>query len=70
MKLLREIASLGRKARMDAKLKVRQPLAKVEVILAKDTHQAWLKAHDDLLRDELNVKQVEYAQQADRLHHV
>ena len=64
MKLLREIASLGRKARMDAKLKVRQPLAKVEVILAKDTHQAWLKAHDDLLRDELNVKQVEYAQQA------
>jgi isoleucyl-tRNA synthetase len=64
MKLLREIASLGRKARMDAKLKVRQPLARVEVILAKDTHQAWLKAHDDLLRDELNVKQVEYAAQA------
>jgi isoleucyl-tRNA synthetase len=64
MKLLREIASLGRKARMDAKLKVRQPLARVEVILAKDTHQAWLKAHDDLLRDELNVKQVEYAEQA------
>ena len=64
MTLLRDIASLGRKARMDAKLKVRQPLAKVEVILAKDTHQAWLQTHDDLLRDELNVKQVEYAQQA------
>lgn len=64
MTLLRDIASLGRKARMDAKLKVRQPLAKVEVILAKDTHQAWLQTHDDLLRDELNVKQVEYARQA------
>ena len=34
MRLLREIASLGRSARMEAKLKVRQPLAKVEVILA------------------------------------
>jgi isoleucyl-tRNA synthetase len=49
---------------MDAKLKVRQPLAKVEVILAKNPHQAWLQTHDDLLRDELNVKQVEYARQA------
>jgi len=64
MTLLREIASLGRKARMDAKLKVRQPLAKVEVILAQDEHQAWLETHDELLRDELNVKQVEYARQA------
>ena len=64
MSLLRDIASLGRKARMDAKLKVRQPLAKVEVILAKDTHQGWLQTHGELLRDELNVKQVEYAQQA------
>ena len=64
MALLREIASLGRKARMDAKLKVRQPLAKVEVILAQNTHQAWLETHDELLRDELNVKQVEYARRA------
>ena len=64
MALLREIASLGRKARMDAKLKVRQPLAKVEVILGQAAHQAWLETHDELLRDELNVKQVEYARQA------
>ena len=34
MNLVREIVSLGRAARMGAKLKVRQPLAKVEVILA------------------------------------
>ena len=34
MSLVREIVSLGRAARMGAKLKVRQPLAKVEVILA------------------------------------
>jgi isoleucyl-tRNA synthetase len=64
MQLLREIASLGRSARMDNKLKVRQPLAKVEVILSSKTHQAWLQQHDALLRDELNVKQIEYAEDA------
>ena len=37
MALVREIVSLGRSARMGAKLKVRQPLAQVEVVLA-DTH--------------------------------
>jgi isoleucyl-tRNA synthetase len=45
-------------------LKVRQPLAKVEVILSANTHQAWLQQHDALLRDELNVKQIEYTEDA------
>lgn len=66
MKLLREIASLGLSARMANKLKVRQPLAKVEVILSDATHQKWLQAHDELLRDELNVKQIDYATSADQ----
>jgi isoleucyl-tRNA synthetase len=66
MKLLREIASLGRSARMDNKLKVRQPLASVQVILSDDTHQAWLEEHDELLRDELNVKQIGYSKEGDR----
>ena len=65
MRLLREIASLGRSARMNSKLKVRQPLAKVEVILADTTHQTWLEAHDALLRHELNVKQIEYTKDAE-----
>ncbi|MGE3780414.1 MAG: DUF5915 domain-containing protein, partial [Pirellulaceae bacterium] len=64
MRLLREIASLGRAARMDAKLKVRQPLRKVEVILAESAQQPWLEAHDALLRDELNVKEIEYTKDA------
>ncbi len=66
MQLLREIASLGRSARMHAKLKVRQPLAKVEVILAESEHQPWLEAHEELLREELNVKAVEYTVEADQ----
>ncbi len=66
MALLREIASSGLRVRMEKKLKVRQPLSKVQVILADDAHRSWLEQHDGLLREELNVKQVEYTQQADR----
>ncbi len=66
MRLLRSIASLGRAARMDNKLKVRQPLAQVEVILSSPLHQAWLEQHDALLREELNVKRVAYAREADQ----
>jgi isoleucyl-tRNA synthetase len=60
MELIREIASLGRAARMDAKLKVRQPLQGVTVALNSDQHRIWLQSHDAILKDELNVKGVEY----------
>ncbi|MEX0611308.1 MAG: DUF5915 domain-containing protein, partial [Pirellulales bacterium] len=60
MNLMREIASLGRNARSAASLKVRQPLAKVEVVLADTSHQKWLEDHADLIADELNVKAVEF----------
>ena len=54
MALVREIVSLGLSARMGAKLKVRQPLSKVEVVLADRTHLAWLEEHAalDLRRTE------------------
>ncbi len=66
MNLVREIASLGLAARMGAKLKVRQPLGKVEVILADRSQQGWLEDHFDLLRKELNVKQVEFTVNAEQ----
>jgi isoleucyl-tRNA synthetase len=66
MHLVREIVSLGRGARMGAKLKVRQPLAKVEVVLVHSQHQAWLEAHAGLIREELNIKQVEFVPRADQ----
>jgi isoleucyl-tRNA synthetase len=66
MNLAREIVSLGRSARMGARLKVRQPLAKVEVILADRTHQPWLEDHSALIAEELNVKQVEFTEKADQ----
>ncbi|HAN95999.1 MAG TPA: isoleucine--tRNA ligase [Planctomycetaceae bacterium] len=66
MALLREIASLGRSARMEAKLKVRQPLSRVEVVLADATHRDWLIEHHDILETELNVRVVSYTDQPDR----
>ena len=66
MELLREIASLGRAARAEAKLKVRLPLSKVEVVLAEDSKIAWLQNHDELVREELNVKAVEYTTDGDQ----
>jgi isoleucyl-tRNA synthetase len=65
MELLREIASLGLSARMDNKLKVRQPLANVEVVLVQQTHQQWLQAHEAILCEELNVKQIQYTTEAE-----
>jgi isoleucyl-tRNA synthetase len=66
MSLVREIVSLGRNARMGAKLKVRQPLDKVEVILVDPRHQSWLESHAGLIREELNVKHVEFVPRADQ----
>jgi isoleucyl-tRNA synthetase len=60
MNLVRLISSLGRNARTSAALKVRQPLSKVEVILADTTHQKWLEQHADAITEELNVKQLEF----------
>jgi len=68
MALVRDVSSLGRAARAAEKLKVRQPLAKVEVILAAATpaDEAWLDSHADLVCDELNVKQFEICREPDR----
>jgi isoleucyl-tRNA synthetase len=68
MALVRDIASLGRAARAAERLKVRQPLSKVEVVLADApaADAAWLAAHADLVCDELNVKQFEICREPDR----
>ncbi|MEY3206148.1 MAG: Isoleucine--tRNA ligase [Planctomycetota bacterium] len=68
MAIVRDVSSLGRAARAAEKLKVRQPLSKVEVILAEASPDdaAWLAAHADLVCDELNVKQFEICREPDR----
>ncbi|HBO45406.1 MAG TPA: isoleucine--tRNA ligase, partial [Planctomycetaceae bacterium] len=66
MALAREIVSLGRSARMSAKLKVRQPLSRVEIILADKRYQAWLERHESLVCDELNVKAAEISDEPEK----
>jgi isoleucyl-tRNA synthetase len=66
MALAAEIVSLGRSARMNAKLKVRQPLRLVEVVLVDDTHQAWLEEHASFICTELNVKRLEFTKKAEQ----
>ncbi len=69
MDMVREISSLGRSARASADdvrvRKVRQPLAQVEIILARAEHQQWLQSHAPLIAEELNVKQVDFTSEAD-----
>ncbi len=66
MDVVRLISSLGRQARSAAELKVRQPLSKVEVILADTTHQAWLEDHAAVIAEELNVKAVEFSDEPEK----
>jgi len=69
MGLIRDVSSLGRAARAGARLKVRQPLSKVEVILGQGVDPAdvaWLESHAELVCDELNVRQFEICRDPDR----
>ena len=66
MSLAREIISLGRNARMNAKLKVRQPLSCVEVVLSDGKYKTWLREHAQIVCDELNVKEMCFAEKADQ----
>ncbi len=57
MDLVRDICSLGRVAREDAKIKVRQPIS--ELILAYDNKHL-VETLEDMIKDELNVKNILY----------
>ncbi len=63
---VREIVSLGRAARAEAKLRVRQPLRQVEIVVADRTLLGWLETHKAPIADELNVKNVAFISEADK----
>ncbi len=64
MDLVREIASLGLSARASQKLKVRQPLAKAVVVLTDPAMAEAVRSMEDIVRDEINVKALEFAADA------
>jgi isoleucyl-tRNA synthetase len=66
MALVREVVSLGLGARASAKLRVRQPLTRAEVILGRPDLVPRIQAYRDLIAEELNVKEVVLTPDAQR----
>jgi isoleucyl-tRNA synthetase len=64
MDMVREIASLGLSARAAQKIKVRQPLAKAVVILSDHSQQENVELLADVIREELNIKELVFAEDA------
>jgi isoleucyl-tRNA synthetase len=58
MEVVRQLVTLGRSARTDAKVRVRQPLARALVVIPT-TDVDSMKALEDLVAEELNVKHIE-----------
>jgi isoleucyl-tRNA synthetase len=65
MRAVRELVSLGLQVRTANKLRVRQPLAAAELVLGDADLEAGLLTHEGLVRDELNVREVRFASNAD-----
>ena len=66
MQVVRDAVELGRAARAQAKLKVRQPLQEA-VVVAADREREAIERLEQLLSEELNVKSVRYVSEAEEL---
>lgn len=62
--LVRRIVNLGHSVRGKAKIKVRQPLAKVTIALPKDVDKTLVEHQKDVILEELNVKELEFIKEA------
>jgi isoleucyl-tRNA synthetase len=61
-----EVVSLGRSARVDAGIRVRQPLREAVLVLADPSISGRLADLLPLVQDELNVKTIRFTEDADR----
>ena len=66
MDVVREVVRLGQAARAQAKVKLRQPLREAVVVAAGREREA-IERLADVVRDELNVKQLRFVSAADEL---
>jgi isoleucyl-tRNA synthetase len=66
MAAVRELASLGHSARGEASVKVRQPLSRAVLLVPEDLQDA-VEELADILADELNVDDLEFAEDASEL---
>jgi isoleucyl-tRNA synthetase len=66
MHVVREIVSLGLRARMDSKIRVRQPLRTATIVLNDDRDAELVAGAFDMIGEELNVVAVALGTRADR----
>jgi len=66
MAVAREAVELGHRARAQSKLKVRQPLREA-VVVAAERERAAIERFSQVVRDELNVKEIRFVQEAEEL---
>jgi len=70
MAATQRIVKLGHAARNSHALKTRQPLAAVTLVTADETLQAVVQPYAELVREELNVHQIRWAEErAEYVHH-
>jgi isoleucyl-tRNA synthetase len=68
MEVARNAVELGRAARAQAGVKVRQPLREA-IVVARDAERAAIERFEPLVLEELNVKRLRYVSEADELGH-
>ena len=66
MEIARDAIELGRAARAQAKIKVRQPLAEA-VVVAAGAERAAIERFESLVLEELNVKRLRFVSEAEEL---
>jgi isoleucyl-tRNA synthetase len=66
MRVVRELVSLGLRARTDAKIKVRQPLRTATILLNDERDAELVSSAVDAIREELNVQEVRLGSDDDR----
>jgi isoleucyl-tRNA synthetase len=59
MRVVQQVITLGRAARNESSLKVRQPLARLLVRLPDELASGAVERHSEQIRDELNIKAIE-----------
>ncbi|MBI4975778.1 isoleucine--tRNA ligase [Candidatus Peregrinibacteria bacterium] len=67
IRLVRDIVNLGHGVRSKAKIKVRQPLSKVSIALPKGINSEFVKSQEEVILEELNVKNLEIIGEASEL---
>ena len=60
MDVVQQVVGLGRSAREESKVKVRQPLSRILIRSASDDARAAIAKHEQQILEELNIKAVEF----------